>query len=260
MPYPRQDDAGYGDDSADAAEAVAPVVGNGVEFQSWRTREGVDPIAAGPHWAQVKRKLEDSGVPVTWDPRPDYVKDAPESRDAPAVDIVLDSESSDDNAVTGDSSEPGRPPPVEREAGGGEDNLAGPPRPAEQGVGTGPLGEGARRGEIVGEAAGVVVDSGDGDGEDEELGAGGAAVLPRVATPEAAAGGGSWLSVAVFLTCAGIAGVGFVGRRRGGKKRGARRKRQTADWSGDAFSGSTLSPLGVKTFVWPANRGKDHAV
>lgn len=35
-------------------------------FTSWRAREGKDPISVGPRWAEVKEKLEASGVDVWW--------------------------------------------------------------------------------------------------------------------------------------------------------------------------------------------------
>lgn len=50
MPYDLEDDEGS----------------KSTTFTSWRAREGKDPISVGPRWAEVKEKLEASGMDVWW--------------------------------------------------------------------------------------------------------------------------------------------------------------------------------------------------
>lgn len=204
-------------------------------FTSWREREGEEPVAAGPHWADVRRKLQEAGVDVFWDPR-----HAPEARGAPAAGIVLeDSPASSGEGEGGDSS------------GSADDNDDGD-GDSEEKIGGGDSQASAGK-------AGMGRDG-------EEQGAAGAAAAAD-ATAEREEGGLSWKKAFVVLvSCVGVGYVACTGtRRRRKRRRSAKRRKQLMEWSAGAFSTKTLSPLGTAkttpSFGWTgAVRNKDHQV
>ncbi|CAM9112498.1 unnamed protein product, partial [Pylaiella littoralis] len=77
VPYDLDDGADYGNGGGGGDDVGEQ------GFTSWRRREGVDPIVAGPHWEVVKRKLEAAGVDFWWYPRKDGEQEEPEARAAP---------------------------------------------------------------------------------------------------------------------------------------------------------------------------------
>lgn len=276
-------------DEADAAPADHDKYGSSsknrykknTSFESWRTREGVDPIEAGPHWLEVKRKLESSGVSVWWDPLPGKEGNAPEAREAPVMDIVLGSQASaaaesgdgggdDDGGSDSDSADggiEGRAAPM----------YAGPPARVEQesapskhrfqrkdtrreGLGAG----GGDRMFAAADGGFHDADSGDSDGGDD-TGFGGSGPLGAPPSPaRAGLRSGSWVALGGVVSCVGMAGfVLMKGQKRGRKRKRTRGRRlEVIKWTGDAFSVSgAISPLprGKEKFSWKSSRTRDHA-
>lgn len=213
-------------------------------FKSWRTREGMDPIAAGPHWPEVKKKLESSGVDVWWDPRPDYQQAAPEARVAPQVDIVLESEkvsaTESEASSTADLGKGGG----HGGEGGEEEDMA--------------VGDGRVDGRVAFEAGRG--GNGGGHGVAGVGGGGGESVEVEVPRREEEEEGSRVGFFGGLLAIVGIAAVYVAGRRRSSRrrKRRAHGRRKVAEWTGTAFSTGAISPLGVKKFAWHTERSKVH--
>lgn len=224
--------------------------GKGKEaFTSWREREGVEPVVAGPHWAEVKRKLQAAGVDVFWDPRNAAAKargDAPAavgvvSEDGGLVKQGAEGAPGGDSGSTAEDGSDGGDGDSE-EAADGDSEVSG----GEPGVGGGapppppPAGRGGKQ--PVAAAAAVTAEAGEGEA--------------RL----------SWKKLFVVLvSCVGVACVACTGRKRRKRRRGAKRRKQVLEWSANAFSTNALSPLATarttSAFGWTGPiRGKDHQV
>lgn len=176
-------------------------------FTSWRAREGKDPISVGPRWAEVKEKLEASGVDVWW---ADAVQSGRHVRDLA---------------------------PLKHRAPPEILSLRGPleiPSVLEH-----------------------VEDS------------------PSAIDASPGKRGVSWVALMGMLVCLVVAAVGLMGQTQNSRRRSsssrrrtrmkravaaARRRQEMSDWTGDAFSLDTLSPVGVKSYSWTVTSKKDHAV
>ena len=223
-------------------------------FTSWSEREGVEPVAAGPHWADVKRKLQDAGVDVFWD-----LQHAPEAREAPAVDIDIDIAQADPLAPEekdgGDSS--GSDDRGDHDKDG--DDSDGDEDSEEVGLKVGGGGGGEVSGGRKPSAGGVAPPA---------AGVGGEEPVAVAAAAEGEVTGLSWKKF--FVIMVSCVGVGYVActstRRRRDRRRSAKRRKQLMDWSASAFSTHTLSPLGgtaktTASFGWKgALRSKHHQV
>lgn len=252
------------DDGADSGAAGG---GGEQEFTSWRRRAGIDPIVAGPHWEEVEQKLQATGVDFWWDPRQEEeVEDVevqvqeerePEARAGPVLlgeeqnragthADVKQNEPADSG--DGDSRESKEGTLDDKDGADGENNSK---------VRGGKVGAWGDAVEVAGAAGAEQVRPSPLEGEGKSVAeVAAAAVASAVAAKErGGVGGRSWVFLVVLLLCTGVAGIGCMGRKKTKRRRGgAKRRKQVTEWSGNAFSTNTLSPLGgaktAATFGW----------
>lgn len=257
-------------------------------FTSWSRREGMDPIVAGPHWEEVKQKLEAAGVDFWWDPRQEEQNEDKREPEARAAPVML--EEGQDWAGAGAGVEVDQKKSGFAVSGDG-DGESGENREGKNlDEGNDARGDNSSRvrGGKIGAWRGAVAAAGQVrpppppppppllEGKGKSL-AEAAAVAAAVAAAEGGGGGGrggwrSWVYFTVLISCVGVGGVKCMGRRKNTKKRrgGAQRRQQVTEWSGNAFSTNTLSPIGgpkttvaaaTTTFGWTGpTSGKRHQV
>lgn len=271
-------------------------------FTSWRTREGRDPVVAGPHWDEVRQQYGRGGrcVSMQWfevrakrQSLPPFDHPLPLSPVVCFLPPILPARGQLSFFLSPSISSPYLPPPppltlrlavflARRAPAFTQKKVKQKLRaagvtvtwdtPRSQSLKSAPRGGhdskrsgGGLHGPAGGPAANVRAPE--------------VAELAAMAAAQAAAAGEAgprgenggvpgrpWKTFVVVVSCVGVAAVACSGRtKRKNRRVGAKRRKQVMEWSANAFSTNTLSPLASAApkpaFAWTGTvRNKHHQV